>query len=416
MKMAPIFFSLSLLAACGKSDSNDDTGDVVDADGDGFAASEDCDDNNAAVNPDAEELCDEEGVDENCNGLSNDADDSFAEGTRATFYLDADGDGFGDANAETLACENPSTATEAYSEDSSDCNDADAAVNPGAQEVCDADDVDENCDGLADDAQADTDESTMSIWYADTDGDGFGDVSVTALFCDLSVGYSADSTDCDDNNSEIHPQAAEVCDGIDNDCDASTIEDNMARFVDDSGNVTDYTSIGTAAAPDTSAPSAAGSLTLCDGTFYMNWNLENDLTVTSISGDETASVINGAAVGAVMVLGNYPDYGSGYSAALDVSNVTITNGNALSEYFQLAGGISCADLAVDSTVTLDNVIFQGNDGTGNSGASAVFTYSCDLSLSNSELTGNIGHYGTVYFQYTGDLLISDTVRSDVRCV
>ena len=33
--------------------------------------------------------------------------------------------------------------------DATDCNDATSSVNPGVGEVCDAGDVDENCDGVA---------------------------------------------------------------------------------------------------------------------------------------------------------------------------------------------------------------------------------------------------------------------------
>ncbi|HND34390.1 MAG TPA: putative metal-binding motif-containing protein, partial [Myxococcota bacterium] len=44
-----------------------------------------------------------------------------------------------------------------------DCDDSDAAVNPGATEVCDS--VDNNCDGAVDDSGGTT-------WYADADADG----------------------------------------------------------------------------------------------------------------------------------------------------------------------------------------------------------------------------------------------------
>ncbi len=144
-----------LLTACGdKSDDDtgastgsggddtDDTGDTgdapVDADGDGVDATEDCDDSDASAYPGADELCD--GVDNDCDGaVDNDAVDM------ATFYEDADGDGYGDAEAPVEAC----NLEEGLVEDATDCDDTEIAVNPAAEELtCDA--VDNDCDGTID--------------------------------------------------------------------------------------------------------------------------------------------------------------------------------------------------------------------------------------------------------------------------
>ncbi len=93
-----------------------------------------------------------------------------------------------------------------------DCDDTDASVNPGEIETCDS--VDTNCSGDEDDA---TDAST---WYADADGDRYGDADSTDIACEAPSGYLDDATDCDDADDTVHPGAAEVCEnGIDDDCD-----------------------------------------------------------------------------------------------------------------------------------------------------------------------------------------------------
>ena len=48
-------------------------------------------------------------------------------------------------------------------------------MNPAGQEVCDPEDTDEDCNGVADDADSGVDPSTQTTWYADEDEDGFGD-------------------------------------------------------------------------------------------------------------------------------------------------------------------------------------------------------------------------------------------------
>ena len=180
----------------------------------GYAASAgDCDDTDAAVSPDATEVCNE--VDDDCDGLVDDADDSLDTGTATTWYADVDGDGYGDADSSSLACEQPSATVT----DATDCDDGDAAVNPAATEVCDAADTDEDCSGAADDDDSGVDTSTRSTWYADADSDGYGDASSSTEACDQPVGTVSDATDCDDGDEDVNPGETEICNDLDDDCD-----------------------------------------------------------------------------------------------------------------------------------------------------------------------------------------------------
>ncbi len=180
----------------------------------------DCDDDDESINLEGSEICN--GVDDDCDGLLDDDDDSIDWSTATTWYMDADGDGWADPRTTTHSCEAP----EGWLEGSlaSDCDDEDAAINPDATEVCD--DADNDCDGDVDDEDADLDTSTGSTWYADSDGDGYGDASSTQDACDQPSGHVVDATDCDDGDAEVSPAASEVCDGVDNDCDSLVDDDD----------------------------------------------------------------------------------------------------------------------------------------------------------------------------------------------
>jgi hypothetical protein len=61
-------------------------------------------------------------------------------------------------------------------------------------------------------------------YYVDADGDGHGDPGSSVEACEPPAGAVQTSDDCDDNNAERHPALPEICDGLDNDCNAATIE------------------------------------------------------------------------------------------------------------------------------------------------------------------------------------------------
>ncbi len=183
-----------------------------DADGDDTAACEDCDDSNANLSTPSPESCDD--IDNDCDGQ---VDEAGATG-ETPWYLDADGDGYGRLTTSASACAQPP----GYVADSNDCDDLDAAAYPGAAEVCD--EIDNDCNDQVDEGAA-----APSTWYADFDGDGFGNPAVSAVACSAPLNYIVDSSDCNDLDASTHPNASEVCDGADNNCDTQVDEGAAAE-------------------------------------------------------------------------------------------------------------------------------------------------------------------------------------------
>ena len=164
----------------------------------------DCDDASSAIHPGAEEVCDD--FDNDCDGS---IDEEAAGGP--LWYLDEDGDGYGVGDG-VPACEAP----EGYAPEAGDCDDAAPLTSPGAQELCGG--GDEDCDGTVDEAGA----ADAGTWYLDSDGDGYGQSSVTTVACTLPEGFASESGDCHDDQDQAYPGSHELetpNDGIDTDCD-----------------------------------------------------------------------------------------------------------------------------------------------------------------------------------------------------
>lgn len=188
----------------------------------------DCNDNDSAIHPAAAEVCD--GVDNNCDGQTdnvdadgdgeiddacggNDCDDTDPSVPRR-YFRDVDNDSHGTIDVTVYRC----VAPMGYVDQDGDCDDNDPDIRPGANEVCDG--IDNDCDGDIDQADDDLDQSTLAIWCADNDGDGYGDCTNWQYACYAPNGYTDLGGDCNDSEAAQHPAATEVCaDGVDNDCD-----------------------------------------------------------------------------------------------------------------------------------------------------------------------------------------------------
>ncbi len=194
---------LALLGGCDSHCGFFVTAWCLDWDGDGYpyfskdGKPRDCNDELPEINPGADEICDS-GIDNDCNGLA-DEDDVGNVQFLITCYCDGDGDGTGFAGEESEGCtacgNRPGTdRCEQWSEDPTDCNDADPS------------------------------EVGQLTWYEDADGDGFGKDDVVEQSCVAPPGFVGEPGDCVDEPElrgaeEVHPAAPEIClDSLDNNC------------------------------------------------------------------------------------------------------------------------------------------------------------------------------------------------------
>ncbi len=179
------------------------------------------------INPDAIEQCNE--VDDDCDGLVDDDDGDLT--TTRVWFPDEDVDGYGNTDLITISCVSPGSG---FTTVFGDCDDADELVNPGADELCDDEDVDEDCDGKADNLDVDSTGKVTALGavtlHPDVDGDLFGNNNPAAAIvtCDPGPGLVVDATDCLDTNANVNPSKSEVpYNGLDDDCDAGTPDDDL---------------------------------------------------------------------------------------------------------------------------------------------------------------------------------------------
>jgi hypothetical protein len=174
----------------------------------------------------------------------------------ATYYRDADSDTYGNSAVSESTCS--STPSTGYVSNSADCDDSRATANPAAAELCNG--LDDDCDLQVDDGltfvsyygDSDMDGAgdpavfqsacaqpagyvansndgcpsngsltSPATYYRDADSDTYGSTAVTESTCSStpSTGYVSNSTDCDDSRATANPAAAELCNGLDDDCD-----------------------------------------------------------------------------------------------------------------------------------------------------------------------------------------------------
>ena len=235
----------------------------------------DCDDTNPDIHPGATDTCGS-GVDANCDNVP----DSPGSIGCVKFYVDHDWDGYGQAGPTECRC----SGGYGLAAVAGDCNDYDTSVFPGHAEWCDS--LDNNCNGVSDDGcdadgdgmcaigaiiidpgpgkpgnhcpggggdcddtnplihpwmgeycngkddncngQTDEGEVIGTLYYYDSDGDGYGVSSQSKWFCAVTGFYRATQPgDCNDANTSVNPgvTGSVGCgDSIDNNCNGATDE------------------------------------------------------------------------------------------------------------------------------------------------------------------------------------------------
>jgi hypothetical protein len=233
--------------------------------------SDDCDDGNDIVHPLAIENDCEDPTDYNCDGsvqyddadedgfpACNDCDDTISDITGpSTYYIDYDNDGYGSSYYTQLACEEPI----GWTDNDEDCDDLKRQVNPDTVWYTDADgdsygDAEtgiQQCESpeensVRDDTDCDDTDAEVNpdtLWFVDLDGDGYGSPGDYQTGCEQPDGHAPNGLDCSDdpavnpNAPDINPDAVEVCDVQDNDCDGAVDEsdavDARIFYVDSDG-------------------------------------------------------------------------------------------------------------------------------------------------------------------------------------
>ncbi|MBC8413088.1 PD40 domain-containing protein, partial [bacterium] len=198
---------------------------ATDSDGDGHVAGIDCNDNDINISPDAVEICD--GLDNNCDG-------NIDEG----LTTDADGDG----HSTPGSCEGTQD----------DCDDNNDQSFPGNTEVCDG--IDNNCDAQIDEG---------AVWsnLGAVCSDGIGECNAPGtMVCDTN--NPAGPAVC---NAVALLPSAEICDGLDNNCDGS-VDEGLTTDADGDGYSTPGSCEGTRDDCDDTDPlKNADSPEICDG-------------------------------------------------------------------------------------------------------------------------------------------------------
>lgn len=147
----------------------------------------------------------------------------FPVSAKCVLFADRDGDGFGREKA-VFDYDCSDGIPTGYSRKGGDCNDNNRYVHPKADELCNG--IDDNCDGIVDPENA----KDCNRYYKDLDYDGSGTDEYRCLCVSEGDFRALERGDCNDSNPKIHPDAKEICNDLDDNCNGTVDEgENVAN-------------------------------------------------------------------------------------------------------------------------------------------------------------------------------------------
>lgn len=208
-------------------------------------------------------------------------------------------------------------------------------------------------------------------------------------------GYSTD-TDCNDRNANIHPGAAELCDGRDTDCDASTSEDGSVWLRTRTGRWVDLTSAFAAGTVSEAATLTirTGTLNVCAGTWYAGLTIVGDARVIGRAGADATVLTGGGNYGGVYVAG------PGVTAELSGLTLEGPTDNAVTygTWYEEAGGVVACVASDESTVLISDSVIQNGVASGGEGG-GIYLHGCGAELRDVVVRGNEARYGGGLFTW-----------------
>jgi len=221
----------------------------------------------------------------------------------------------------------------------------------------------------------DTGDCEMVDWFADADGDGFGDPEVWETACEGPPDSVVEGpADCDDGDETIHPGAVEICDGADNDCDPATSEDGLVA--------TDGASFGTI--QDAVDGTTGGHVLVCPGVYVEILEIRDAVTIEGIGGADVTIIDGGEPFPSASTV-------SIQGPGATLSGLTITGGTGtLNDGGVWGGGVYAGQS--DGVVIVDCVI-EGNTADFAGGVVGTGQYPDADLIQNTVIRGNTATQG-----------------------
>lgn len=243
-------------------------------------------------------------------------------------------------------------------------------------------------------------------WYADTDGDGHGDLTAPTVACERPTSHVDTSDDCDDESAAINPAAAELCNGFDDNCDLAIDEGlGLTLYADADGDTfgdpeaptiaCDGGGVYVADSTDCDDGNAAinrAAVDLCSGVDEdCDTILDDPLTATLGTADGTRTDISEVLRAGTAASPSYIGDQEGYQIVATEGTVNLCEGTW---YAKVVLALIGSDLTVRglygpdvTTLTTDGTSGSGDDG------SVIAINGATLTLEGVTVSGGLGSEG-----------------------